>query len=122
MLKRHILMVKPFIWRFNMKSFDNIKQLLESNSGDIKHAKKKSLNILTDVEDKLGSANAILAGLEGYIESLELFYKENDDKSSQISVKYILADIRELKSKIDLIRVQSGPVHSIIKNIKRLKS
>jgi len=102
-------------------NFSNIKQLLESNSAEIKHSKKKSLEILTKVEDHLGSAKTILSGLEGYVESLELFYQENKDSKSEKEVRDILKEIDKLKIKIDLLRTQSGPVHSIMKNIKKLK-
>jgi hypothetical protein len=102
--------------------FSDIRQLLESNSGDIKYAKKKSLEILTNVEDKLGSIKAILAGLEGYVESLELFYQENKDKKSEVATQDIIKNINALKIKIELLRTQSGPVHDIIKSIKKLKN
>lgn len=102
-------------------SLNQIRSLLESNSGDIKYTKKKSIDILTDVEDKLGSIKAILGGLEGYVESLELFYKENKNNKSVNECKYLLSDIDELKTKIDFMRISSGQVLNIKKRIKNLK-
>ncbi len=93
-----------------------MRALLESNLGEINYAKKKSTEILTDIEDKLGSIKAVIAGLEGYVESLELFYKE---ENSNKDVSKILGDINKLKNQIELLRSQSGLVHSIKKNIKR---
>jgi len=100
--------------------FSDMRALLESNSGDITHAKKKSIDILTDIEDKLGSIKAIIAGLEGYVESLELFYQENENSKSNKKAREIIKEISALKNQIEILRSGAGAVLKIKKDIKRL--
>jgi len=104
-----------------MKSVEKMRSLLESNSAEIKYTKNKSLQILTDIEDHIGSARAIISSLEGYIESLELFYNENDDNRSSDGAKAILGKIEKLRGKLDALRASSGLVLDIKKDVRRLK-
>lgn len=92
----------------------------EGSSAEINYSKKKSLEILDSVDDNLGSALAILSGLEGYIESLGLFYQENNDTKST-DIKNILKNVDKLKTNIDTLRNQTGLTHSIKNMVKKLK-
>lgn len=104
-----------------MKSVDKMRSLLESNDSDIKYAKKKSFEILVDIEDRLGSAKALISGLEGYIESLELFYNEMNNKKASDKTHEILSLTDKLRIKLDVLRSSGGTIREIQRDIKKLK-
>lgn len=104
-----------------MKSVDKMRSLLESNDADIKYAKKKSIEILGDIEDRLGSAKALISGLEGYIESLELFYNEMNNKKASDKTHEILSLTDKLRIKLDVLRSSGGTIREIQRDIKKLK-
>ena len=97
---------------------ENLRKILESNSSDIKHARKKAAADVQKIEDEIKKIEKLISSLTGYVNTVRHLSYEEDEAIAYKMMGNTLEDCTRMKTALDQVKNRAVTIR---KDVTRTK-